>query len=269
MRNIRLSPDGRRAVATVTTGGYPELWVFDTTRLDERRLTFDPEPDTRPAWVAGGNGIAYICGDGLCTMSLDGAVPPQTILPDNVMQVSATSDGAQLVVARRPEDSLADLFVVDTPRDGNAATPRLLIAGPRVQVLADVSPDGRYVAYQSNESGRFEIYAARFPSGEGKWDVSRGAGTMPRWSATGDRIFFVDDLSRIVEVDVQLAPSFSAGSRRVAVDARAAGANPARDGFDRSVDGQRFLVARSPIEARRQASIQLVENWVAVYGGSR
>jgi Tol biopolymer transport system component len=269
MRDLRLSPDGRHAVATVMTGGNPELWVFDTTRLDERRLTFDPEPDTRPAWVAGGKGIAYICGNALCAMSLDGAVRPQTLLADNVLQVSATSDGTQLLVARRPEDSLADLFVVDTPRDGAAATPRPLIAGPRTQVLADVSPDGRYVAYQSNEGGRFEIYVARFPSGEGKWDVSRGTGTMPRWSATGDRIFFVDDVSRIVEVEVQLTPSFSAGSRRVVVDARVAGANPARDGFDRSLDGQRFLVARSPIEARRLASIRLVENWLAVYGGAR
>ena len=110
---------------------------------------------------------------------------------------------------------------------------------------------------------------ARFPSGEGKWDVSRGTGTMPRWSATGDRLFFVDDLSRIVEADVELTPSFSAGPRRVAVDARAAGANPARDGFDRSLDGQRFLVARSPIETRRLASIHVVENWLAVYGGAR
>ena len=272
MRDIRLSPDGRRAVATVMTGGNPELWVFDTTRLDERRLTFDPGPDTRPAWVAGGKGIAYICGNGLCTMSLDGTVRPQTLLPDNVLQVSATSDGAHLLVARRPENSLADLFVVDTRSEGMAvaaATPRPLIAAPRVQGQGDVSPDGRYVAYQSNESGRFEIYVARFPSGEGKWDVSRGTGTMPRWSATGDRLFFVDDLSRIVEVDVELTPSFSAGPRRVAVDARAAGANPARDGFDRSLDGQRFLVARSPIEARRLASIHVVENWLAVYGGAR
>lgn len=269
MRNIRLSPDGRRAAATVTTGGNPELWVFDTTRLDERRLTFDPERDRQPAWVAGGTGIAYICGNGLCTMSLDGAGRPQTLLPDNVLQVSATSDGTQLVVSRRPEDSLSDLFVVDTPREGAAATPRPLIAAPRTQVFADVSPDGRYVAYQSNESGRFAIYVARFPSGEGKWDVSRGTGTLPRWSATGDRIFFVDDLSRIVEVEVRLTPSFSAGARRVAVDARAAGANPLRDGFDRSLDGQRFLVARSPIEARRLASIHVVENWLAVYGGAR
>jgi serine/threonine-protein kinase len=178
--------------------------------------------------------------------------------------------GADLLVNRRPEDSLADLFVMSIGGDGMvAAAPTPLIVGPRVQGAADVSPNGRYVAYQSNESGRFEIYVARFPSGEGKWDVSRGTGTMPRWSATGDRLFFVDDLSRIVEVDVQLAPSFAAGPRRVAVDARAAGANPARDGFDRSLDGQRFLVARSPIEARRQASIHLVENWVAVDGGAQ
>jgi hypothetical protein len=178
----------------------------------------------------------------------------------------AAAHGAGLI----HRDRWADLFVVDTRSDGvAAATPRPLIAGPRVQVQADVSPDGRYVAYQSNESGRFEISVARFPSGEGKWDVSRGTGTLPRWSATGDRLFFVDDLSRIVEVDMTLTPSFSAGPRRVAVDARGAGANPARDGFDRSLDGQRFLVARSPIEARRQASIHLVENWLAVYGAAR
>ena len=96
-------------------------------------------------------------------------------------------------------------------------------------------------------------------------DVSRGPGLWPRWSAKGDRIFFADERSRIVEVDVQAALSFSIGSRRVAIAAAPLGADPFRDGFDRSLDGQRFLVARSRVEDRRRASMFVVENWFRLY----
>jgi Tol biopolymer transport system component len=271
MRGIRLSPDGRRAAAAVLTGGNPDVWVYDTTRRDERRLTFEPEPDTSPGWVANGQVIAYACGTALCVRGVDGATPRQTVLADNVLAVAATPDGGHLLLDRRPEGAVADVFRLEVdhggvPAPGTGPTP--LVPGPRIQALADVSPDGRHIAYQSNESGEFAIYVARFPSGEGKWDVSRGIGYRPRWSAAGDRLFFVDDLSRIVEVDVTATPAFSVGPRRIAVDARAAGANPGRDGFDRSLDGQRFLVARSPVEARRQASIYVVENWRAAFRGA-
>jgi hypothetical protein len=142
-----------------------------------------------------------------------------------------------------------------------------VISAERQQRRNDVSPDGRYIVYESNESGRYEIYASRFPSGEGKWDVSRGLGVWPRWSAKGDRIFFVDERSRIVEVDVQTTSGFSVGPRRVALAAAQFGADPARDGFDRTTDGERFLVSRTRGQDRRRSAILVIENWFALHRG--
>jgi Tol biopolymer transport system component len=164
--------------------------------------------------------------------------------------------------------TLSDIYLMDAPSaatPASRAAPKPVITADRQQRRSDVSPDGKYIVYESNETGRYEVYASRFPSGEGKWDVSRGTGLWPRWSAKGDRVFFVDERSRIVEVDVHQTPSFSIGARRVVVQAQQFGVDAARDGFDRSLDGQRFLVSRAREQDRRHASIFVLENWFRLY----
>jgi Tol biopolymer transport system component len=269
---MRVSPDGSQAVASVTADGNADLWLFATTRLAEQRLTREADADTSPAWVSSGRAIAYVCADKVCVRRVDGGTERQVLFDGPVYGVAATMDGASLVLHRPGTRSLSDVFVMDVPAAGapsSRAPARPVIAAERQQRRSDVSPDGQYIAYESNETGRYEIYVARFPSGEGKWDVSRGPGVWPRWSTKGDRIFFVDERSRIIEVDVQQTPSFSAGPPRVAVAAQQFGADPVRDGFDRSADGQRFLVARARGEDRRRASIFVVENWYRLYRGRR
>jgi Tol biopolymer transport system component/predicted Ser/Thr protein kinase len=262
---IRLSPDGTRAVASVSAGGNADVWLFDTRRVAEQRLTREREPDTSPAWLSNGR-IAYSCDRRVCLRAADGSTGRQVILDGPVHHVGSTPDGARVLVSQAGPTSLSDIFMIGAPAGTGRPSPLTpVIATDRQQRRSDVSPDGKYIVYESNEPGRYEIYASRFPSGEGKWDVSRGAGTWPRWSAKGDRIFFADEQSRIVEVDVQADASFAIGGRRVALAAQQFGADPVRDGFDRSLDGQRFLVARAPLENRRRASMFIVENWVRLY----
>ena len=263
---VRVSRDGTRAVASVNSGGNVDLWLFATTRLAEQRLTREADADITPAWLSSGR-IVYSCAGKVCTRAADGASDRQVIADGPVYGVASTPDGARILLYQAGATTLSDIFVVDPPSDTSATrvVPKPVIAAERQQRRADVSPDGNYIAYESNETGRYEIYASRFPSGEGKWDVSRGAGLWPRWSEKGDRLFFVDERSRIVEVDVQVAPSFAVGPKRVAIAAQPLSIDPARDGFDRSVDGQRFLVARSRVEDRRRASVFVIDNWARLY----
>ena len=262
---IRLSPDGTRAAASVNAGGNADVWLFDTRRVAEQRLTRELGSDTSPAWLSNER-IAYSCDRNVCTHATDGSTGRQVIMEGPVHVVGSTSDGARVVVSQSGATSLSDIFITDAPAGTRRASPVTpVITTDRQQRRSDVSPDGKYIVYESNETGRYEIFASRFPSGEGKWDVSRGPGLWPRWSAKGDRIFFADERSRIVEVDVQAALSFSIGSPRVAVAAAPLGADPFRDGFDRSLDGQRFLVARARVEDRRRASLFVIENWFRLY----
>jgi Tol biopolymer transport system component len=264
---MRLSPDGTRALAAVNSAGNTDVWLFDTTRIAEQRLTREAEADNSPAWLSDGR-IAYSCARKVCTRAADGSTERRVIAEGPVFGVTSTPDGTSVVLSQAGVTTLSDIFLLAAPAGPPGSALKPVIALDRQQRRSDVSPDGKYIAYESNETGRYEVYASRFPSGEGKWDVSRGIGFWPRWSTKGDRIFFVDDRARIVEVDVQGASSFSAGAPRVAVSTQQHGVDPARDGFDRSVDGQRFLVARSRTHDRRRSSVLVVENWFTLFRGA-
>ena len=268
---IRVSPDGTQAVASVNAGGNADLWLFDTRRVAEQRLTREPDADISPAWLRNG-AIAYSCARKLCTRSADGSSGRQIVYEGPIYGVVSTPDGTGMLLSQAGVTTLSDIFVMDAPpAPGSAsrAALRPVITAERQQRRSDVSPDGKYIAYESNENGRYEIFVSRFPSGEGKWDVSRGAGLWPRWSVKGDRLFFADERSRIVEVDVQLAPSFSVGARRFALQAQPPGVDPERDGFDRSLDGTRFLMARARDGNRRRTALAVVENWSRLYRGQQ
>ncbi len=265
LREMRLSVDGRRIVASVGNGASTDIYRYDAARLSETRLTYETEADTSPSWSADGRMVTYVCGTQLCQRLADGTGERAVIVTGNVFRASTSWDGKHVVVARDGETTLGDLHLLELGADGRptaSSAPKPFIELDRQQRLADVSADGRFAAYDSNESGRYQIFATRFPKAEGKWLVSPGLGLFARWSAKGDRIFYADDQARIVEVDVGFEPSFEVSAPRVVVDAAAFGADPRRDGFDRSLDGQRFLVARSRQVDKLRSSIFLIENWM-------
>ena len=264
---MRLSNDGRRIVATAGTGNT-DLYVYDAERLAETRLTYEPETDAFPTWSKDGRLVNYACGNQLCQRRVDGIGDRAVVVAGDTFIPSTSPDGAYAVFTRDAPGTLGDLFILKLGADGRpaaGASPTPFLTAQRQQRAADISPDGRFAVYESNESGRSEVFATRFPQAEGRWAVSRGFGRWPRWSARGDRIFFADDQDRIVEVDARIDPTFEAGAPRVVLDAAAFGATLRRDGFERSLDGQRFLVARSLQVDRLRSSILLIEHWLEWY----
>jgi hypothetical protein len=107
--------------------------------------------------------------------------------------------------------------------------------------------------------GTFAVYVSRFPGGDGKWEVSRGFGSWPRWGATGDRLYFIEELGRLAEVEVDLVTTFQPGPvvARIPAQAQTFGGR----GFDVAAGGQQFLLPRSQGDQERPPSLLVIQNW--------
>ena len=258
----RLSPDGRLAVAARGSPSDSDLWVYDLARGTERRLTFEPGVDGFATWSPDGQHVVYRCGRTVCARRADGTGARVELLEPPAIAPAVSPDGKWLAFARQSGGDDWDVFVVALGTSGLSAkitaAPRLLVGGPRVQSFPAISPDGQYVAYSSAESGSMSAFVSQFPSGEGKWQLPiAGVVTQPRWSAGGDRLYVSDELYRIVEFPVDRTRSLDVGAPRARVPVSVL----ALSGFDRSLDGTRFLVPVPPAAGEPAARLLVIQNW--------
>jgi eukaryotic-like serine/threonine-protein kinase len=250
--------------ATVGPSLASDIWIFDLARGTQRRLTFEAGRNRFPLWTPDGAHVFYVCDTRICARRADGS-GRRVELIDDVLSWSRPAlspDGRRLVFLRENLRAGTALWVVDLDPAGPTipatATPKpLFTTEGGVLSGADVSADGRFIAYVSQETGRNEVYVSRFPSGDGKWDVSRGWGLWPRWGAEGDRLYFVDALHRVVKMQVSLRDTFQPGRILARVPAR----GPMSLGFDVSADGTQFLVPSAAGGQTRTASLLVVQNW--------
>ena len=263
VRSPRLSPDGHQVVATVL-GDNTDLFVFDVDKGTDRRLTFEPGPDTNGTWSADGRHIIYQCDQGICARASDGSGGRVVLVAAPAELPEVSSDSKYLVFVRNQSKTSTDLLIVALGPAGFAAptaeAPRPLVAAERVQSRHAISPDAKFLAYESNESGSAEIYVTRFPSGEGKWQVSHG-GAGPRWSRAGDRIFYIA-ADRLMEVTVDRVPAPTAGMPKNLIFGPAIGARILIVGFEPSSDSARFLIPRSSSIDTEGGSVQFTEQWI-------
>lgn len=261
--NPRISPNGRLVAATVGNGADADIWIFDVERGTDRRLTFEAGADGLPSWTPDSQHVVYHCGTSVCARRADGT-GGRVILIDNTLPTSpplVSPDGRRLVFVRETKPADGDLWSVDlrpgAPLARVTATPRPLITSERMQRHPDISRDGRFIAYVSAETGPFAVYVSRFPEGDGKWEVSRGFGTFPRWGPSRGHLYFFDGLSRIAEMPVDLTSTFQPG----AIAARIPTGGAYSLGFDVTANGQQFLLPLSPSSQRHASSLLVVQNW--------
>jgi serine/threonine-protein kinase len=258
----RVSPDGRRAVAARGPRADADLWIFDLERGSERRLSFEIGPDVQPVWSRDGQHIVYQCSGTICARRADGAGSRVELLDGPALAPSLSPDGRLLAFVREVQPGDRDIFVVELGPDGlkrkATAKPRLLVSGPRMQMVPQISPDGRHVAYVSMERFRMSTFVAQFPSGDGKWEVPLSeTNTMPRWSLKGDRLFVVDDQDRIVELPVDRSRGVEIGAPLTRISANALN----NGGYDRSADGTQFLVPVLSTSGPNAGRLLVVQNW--------
>ncbi len=231
INSVELAPDGKRFAAGLQGG----IWIVDIQKNTTQRFS---EKGANAVWSPEGHQIVFRKGKDLFVKPSNGAHDEQLLFEsqENKEAVDWSRDSRYILFTVTVPNKPSELWYFD--RTNNKATPYLKSPGDVTR--GQFSPDGKFVAYQSDESGQPEIYVRTFPGAEGQWLVSRGGGFTPRWRPDGKEIFFRGEQTSYRSVDVTLGAGLEVGQQREWFNAEGAGAD-----YDVMPDGNRFLVRRS------------------------
>jgi serine/threonine-protein kinase len=265
-----LSPDGTRlALRALTESGY-DIWVKELDAGPFSRLTFDAAEESKPRWTADGRQITFLSvrsgGNDVWVKRADGAGEAELVydFERDVAQGFWSSDGEWMILrVAGPMGGLGGRDILAVRPDSNDV-PLELIVGEADEAAPALSPDGKWLAYNSNETGRFEVFVRPFPNVEdGKWQVSTNGGMGPLWAHSGNELFYVDRYDQMVAAEVQLGEALRVSDREILFEMsdtyEGRGPNAYITGlYDITPDDQRFLMARVFREDDTEAESQLV-----------
>jgi serine/threonine protein kinase/Tol biopolymer transport system component len=260
----RISPDGRRVAIAIEDPG--DIWIYDLARRVRTRLTFSGSDDFAPTWSPDSTRVAFSSqrtGSGdIYAKTASGTGADELLSTSKIFKVpnSWSPDGRYIVYIafQGAPGSKADLWLLSLA--DRKTSP--ILQSPFDELQGVFSPDGRWLAYASNESGRFEIYVQPFPGPGGKWQISTSGGTQPRWARGGKELFFIAPGGKIMSVEIQTSTIVEAGTPQVLFSASLK--NAPGPPYDVSSDGQRILLNRPIEEASSSPPITLVQNWTAL-----
>jgi len=265
---INLSPDERRVAIDIVNSevGGRELWQAEVTRGVTSRLTSGDRPTWDPVWSPDGTRIAFGSGptvDELDLYEKPSSGPGEEHLlfhsAGSKIPVDWSADGRFLLFELRGAGVTSKLWILPLTGDGK---PYPLLQTSFNESLGTFSPDGRWIAYVSDESGHTEVYVQTFPISTAKWRVSTSGGTQPRWRRDGKEIFYLAPDSHLMAVAVSAGSSFEAGVPSALFEVGASPGIGLRHQYGVASQGQRFLVARV-IEPQEMPAITVVSNWAA------
>jgi eukaryotic-like serine/threonine-protein kinase len=262
----RISPDGTRMVVSVADGDQ-NLWIWDFAHHTLARLTFESAANERyAAWSADGRTIFFALFDthGIWRVETAGTGKAERLTSTGSAVYGVSPDGSSLVYM----DGGATVDLMLLPLKGPKPVGHPLFPSPFNEKNAEISPDGRWVAYQSDESGQYEIYVRPFPAVEtGRWQVSSSGGETPEWSRDGRELFYLAPKpATLMAVPVQPGPMFTFGQHKPVLDMQAYFAFGFGTGgrtYDVSLDGKRFLAIRNSKGAATadRTTLTIVTNW--------
>jgi Tol biopolymer transport system component/predicted Ser/Thr protein kinase len=261
-----LSPDGARIAIGVGVSGARDIWVYDLKRGTESRLTFSSADNQNPLWSADGNQIMFTSNragtrdiyqqpaNGL------GNAEPILVSKDQAKNVDDLAADGRYAIYDTGGSDATELWAL--PLTGERK-PFPFIQGGFAAHEARFSPNGRYVAYASSETGRFEIYVQTFPDHLGKWQISTAGGTEPAWRRDGKELFYLSADSKMMAVEVNTdSGQLQAGIPKPLFQAQLATSIYWRNRYVVSADGQRFLIL-APIGETSSNPLTVVVNWLA------
>jgi len=261
--NVFLAPNGRSVATDKTDMGSLNLdvWTYGLQGDGAKRLTFNTSIDSVPIWspdatrlVFGSNREVYF---GLYIKNSDGATDEKAILQEEISSFPSdwSRDGKYILYCRGP-----DLWFLTYPDLKSS----LFLKAPSVVRNGQFSPDGKWVAYASNETGKWEIYVTSFPDARGKWQVSSGGGEQPRWRGDGKELFYLSLDGKMMAAPVTTGAHFDAGTPVVLFQSTPRQPILVYDLFvyDVSRDGQRFLI-NTQVKQAESAPMSVILNWPA------
>jgi Tol biopolymer transport system component len=274
--DFRLSPDETRLAfsAIDPKTSKPDIWIADLRRGSTSRLTFGPVLNSSVIWSPDSGRLFFRSNSQgavieLFSQSANGGGQLQTILTHQRAEAAGMrsfayvptdcSPDAQSILLSVPAQPTGfDIWLVPTAPNGVL---KPLIEGPGDQLQGNFSPDGRLIAYASNESGRFEVYVQTFPLSDQKWQVSTAGGTEPRWRRDGREIFYLAPDRKLMSVSVAAGPSFAIP--RALFQTRVLGQRSVyRTNYISTGNGQRFLM-NTQMGEDSGGEITLALNWLA------
>ena len=254
-QNPRLAPDSSRVVVEISGG---DLWIQDAVRKTFTRLTSgETIGNTFAVWQPDGRGVVYrtLTGMRWIDPNVGGGTRkiPNTSITDIPTAISL--DGQTLAFIRQTGDASGDTYIMSLQGDPRM---RVVVRTPGYDGGLQFSPDGKAIAYASNESGLFQVYVSPYPGLDRKLPVSTEAGTHPKWNPNGRELFYRNG-DKMMVVDVRTSPDLTLSEPRVLFEHRYAfGSAQTVANYDVSPDGQRFLMVK---DDSASGKINIVVNW--------
>ncbi len=263
----RLSPDGRRVALDLLNDGDRDTWIFDLTRGTLERFTHDPAGNPISAWSPDGRYVAFGSDrfgvTNLFRQLADGSGEPEQLLTSRRVQmpISFAPDG-RLLYSEAVPGQQRDIYALSLEGERRSQP---LVATAANELTAEVSPDGRWVAYDSDESGQFEVYVRPYPdtNAGGRWQISSRGGRQAVWSHDGHELFYRDFEGALMKVAVTLEPTFAPGPAEKLFqrdEYAGAGARGGGRTYDISPDATRFIMLKNH-PGRTEPRLVVVLNW--------
>jgi len=277
-RGPRVSPDGRRIAISITEQ-ETQIWLYDLSQETLTRLTFGGNVNNNPSWTPDGKRIAFESGKegplNIFWQLADGSGGLERLTTSEYPQVphSWSPDGQLLAFVETNPTTGYDIWMLrmggtsqssaQVPSGGSGQVRKALtfLQTRFDEAVPRFSPDGRWLAYVSNESGRNEIYVQPYPGPGGKWQISTEGGAEPVWNRNGRELFYRTG-DKMMAVEIRTQPGFSVGKPRMLFEGRYRPTPATSPNYDVSPDGQRFLMLK-PAEQEQSAPTQInvVLNW--------
>jgi len=261
--NVSVAPNGNLVSVSITdiASQNTDIWTYDLQRGNTKRLTFNPAQDAVPIWSPDAARLVFASNrrdfNDLYVKNSDGAQEEQNILQSDADKFPNdwSPEGRYILYTQD-----TDFGFVTLPELKNS----LFLKASSVVRNGQFSPDGKWMAYASNETGRWEIYVTSFPTPRGKWQVSVGGGEQPRWRGDGKELFYLSPDSKMMAVPVTTGADFDSGTPMALFQATPRQPIPIYDLFvyDVSRDGQRFLII-TPVKEAETAPMSVVLDWTA------
>jgi eukaryotic-like serine/threonine-protein kinase len=260
-----ISPDGKRlAVTRDDLGNSQAIWIYDFTRNIFSPFTVGTLPYDDPSWSPDGEKIAYSAAANISLKSATGDQQETSLYTDEFDKVPLdwSSNGPSILFSVAAPKTGLDINLF---QPGGKSYP--LLHSEFSESFGQISPDGHWIAYTSNESGRRQVYVQSFPDLEkGKWQVSADNGAQPRWRKDGKELFYLTSDAILMSVPVTETPDhFDAGTPQKLFQVNQLSWDPRRPEYDVFPDGQRFLFNLT--FATRASGINVIVNWPALLAG--
>jgi serine/threonine protein kinase len=266
--DIVLSPDGKRAATQLwdLQTGNSDIWILELEHSLSSRFTFDAAVEDDPVWSPDGKWLAFSSSrDGspnIYKKQASGTGTEESLHKSNLGEYPSdwSRDGQFILFQKLDPKTKEDMWILPVSGDRK---PYPLVKTAFSEWMGQFSPDGKWLAYTSNESGRFEVYVRSFPEPGRKWQISTNGGAQPRWRSDGTELLYIAPDRRLMVVDVKRGEDFGYGIARPLFETGV-------DNFDApnryvvTKDGQKFLI-NIPVRETASSPVAITVNWTTEY----